>query len=61
MNPFHCCASCAHYRVVKEAGKKAFLCSRLGFETMPKYQFNCWAPKESTKRLMEKRLNNRIQ
>ncbi|RFU66361.1 hypothetical protein D0469_17140 [Peribacillus saganii] len=61
MNPYHCCASCIHYRVKKEEGKTAYLCSRLGFGTKPDYQFNCWTPKESTKLLMEKRLKNSNQ
>ncbi|MFK3961314.1 hypothetical protein [Guptibacillus hwajinpoensis] len=50
---FHCCATCIHFKVVK-AEKTSYRCARLGFETKPTYQFNCWEPKEVVKRKMEK-------
>lgn len=31
-----------------------YRCSRLGYETKTYYQFNCWAPKDHIKALMEK-------
>ncbi|MCA0173397.1 hypothetical protein [Bacillus sp. RAR_GA_16] len=50
---FHCCATCIHFEVVKKA-RTTYRCVRLGFETKPTYQFNCWEPKEIVKRKMEK-------
>ncbi|TCP54484.1 hypothetical protein EV586_104102 [Tumebacillus sp. BK434] len=54
MNRFHCCATCQHYSIVEEAGKRKSKCARLGFDTQPKYQFDCWNPKENVQKLMEK-------
>ncbi|WP_230494754.1 hypothetical protein [Pseudoneobacillus rhizosphaerae] len=54
MKDFHCCATCEHFRALKSVGSMNYLCSRLGFETKPKFQFNCWNPKENIKRLIEK-------
>ncbi|WP_162927691.1 MULTISPECIES: hypothetical protein [Bacillaceae] len=54
MKNFHCCASCVNYEVKKENGKMIYRCSRLGFDTKPTYQFNCWDPKEAVKKLMGK-------
>jgi hypothetical protein len=54
MSRYHCCATCQHYRVEKTASGHASKCSRLGFATEPKYQFNCWDPKEQVRKLMEK-------
>ncbi len=34
-----------------------YSCGRLGYETQPHYQFQCWTPKEHVQRLMEKRSN----
>ncbi|PFG03174.1 hypothetical protein [Bacillus sp. es.036] len=50
---FHCCATCIHFEVVKSA-RTTYRCGRLGFETKPTYQFNCWEPKEIVKKRMEK-------
>jgi hypothetical protein len=36
-------------------GNITYLCSRLGFETKPKHQFNCWTPKEEVVKLMNKK------
>ncbi|OZM57467.1 hypothetical protein CIB95_08415 [Lottiidibacillus patelloidae] len=52
---FHCCATCQHFVVVKENRKTSYYCSRLKYETKPKYQFSCWNPKEQVVSLMEKR------
>ncbi|AMA73919.1 MULTISPECIES: hypothetical protein [Aneurinibacillus] len=44
---YHCCATCRHFQVVKQPGQKtSYRCARLGYETRPVYQFNCWNPKE---------------
>ncbi|QRG69515.1 hypothetical protein [Brevibacillus choshinensis] len=56
-NPFHCCASCVHFRIERNAGKVTYRCSRLTYETRPNYQFDCWTPKESVLRLMAARQN----
>lgn len=53
MDRFHCCATCKHFRVEKNS-KTTYSCSRLGYETNPKYKFNCWDPKENVKELMKK-------
>ncbi|AZV43528.1 hypothetical protein BAOM_2919 [Peribacillus asahii] len=36
-----------------------YYCSRLRYETHPKYQFNCWSPTEVVQKLMEKRNQER--
>ncbi|WP_419878918.1 hypothetical protein [Brevibacillus centrosporus] len=54
-NPYHCCATCQHFRVEKTTGKVSYRCSRLTYETRPEYQFQCWSPKENVKRLMDAR------
>ncbi len=35
-------------------GKMKYSCARLGYETMPAYQFNCWEPKAHIVKLMER-------
>lgn len=55
-NPFHNCATCIHFRAVRNDGKMAYFCSRLGFETKTTYVFDCWTPKPQVIQLMEKRL-----
>lgn len=52
---FHCCATCIHFRVEKEAGKTRYRCERLTYETKPNYQFNCWTPKDHVQHLINKR------
>ncbi|MGZ4123847.1 MAG: hypothetical protein ACXVOI_11675 [Tumebacillaceae bacterium] len=54
MSRFHCCATCEHYRAEKTPAGLQTKCSRLGFATHPKYQFNCWSPKANVRKLMEK-------
>ncbi|TCP24883.1 hypothetical protein EV207_12356 [Scopulibacillus darangshiensis] len=54
---YHCCASCRHFRIQTGEGKRVTMCSRLGYETKPGYQFNCWDPKPRVKRAMERKLN----
>ncbi|SDJ57886.1 hypothetical protein [Salimicrobium halophilum] len=54
-NRYHCCATCKHFRIeVQENRSKRIYCERLGFDTKPTYQFNCWDPKERVKKAMEK-------
>ncbi|WP_209122250.1 hypothetical protein [Alkalihalobacillus sp. BA299] len=52
---YHYCATCKHFRVFKTDGKTNYFCSRLGYETKPNYQFNCWDPKETVVKIMQKR------
>ncbi len=54
MKKYHCCATCINYEVKKVQGKMVYRCSRLGYDTKPTHQFNCWEPKEAVKKLMEK-------
>jgi len=54
MKDFHCCATCIHYKVERKQYGMRRYCSRLGYETDPKWKFNCWTPKEEVKRLIEK-------
>ncbi|MGG0716781.1 hypothetical protein ABE096_04175 [Robertmurraya massiliosenegalensis] len=57
-NRFHACASCIHFRASREKQGMKYHCSRLGYETKPNFQFNCWSPKENVRKLMEKREGN---
>ncbi|GAA0359357.1 hypothetical protein [Bacillus horti] len=51
---FHCCATCKNFVSQRnDENDMVYLCSRLGYETKPSYQFNCWEPKENIKRLMD--------
>ncbi|MDQ0337510.1 hypothetical protein J2S00_000280 [Caldalkalibacillus uzonensis] len=52
---FHCCATCIHFKVEKGHSHITYRCARLGYETKPAYQFNCWEPKENVRQLMTKR------
>ncbi|MFC3884877.1 hypothetical protein ACFOU2_15950 [Bacillus songklensis] len=54
MKRFHCCATCIHFKPVKTERGMTYFCSRLGYETDPKYQFNCWSPTETVRKLIEK-------
>jgi len=45
MNNFHYCATCKNFKAVKDK-KARYICNRLGFETHPKYRFNCWDARE---------------
>lgn len=54
MNPeqkYHCCATCRWFHIEKDPGQPSVKsCIRLGFETKPHYQFNCWDPREDIKK-----------
>ncbi|KAB2338258.1 hypothetical protein F7731_01450 [Cytobacillus depressus] len=52
---FHACATCIHFEASKCEKGMTYRCKRLGYETKPNYQFQCWTPKEHVKKLMEKR------
>ncbi|EIT85272.1 hypothetical protein A374_11030 [Fictibacillus macauensis ZFHKF-1] len=49
---FHCCATCVNFVAEKTASRMQYRCERLGFDTLPSYQFNCWEPKDHIKKLM---------
>ncbi|USK62016.1 hypothetical protein LIT37_12115 [Peribacillus asahii] len=56
-NRYHCCASCQHFRVLKDNNKKVdYQCSRLNYQTKPNYKFDCWSPKDIVKKRMNKSL-----
>ncbi|WP_253702039.1 hypothetical protein [Bacillus sp. FJAT-27445] len=55
MKDFHCCATCQHFRAEKKIEGMKYFCTRLGYETKPKYKFNCWSPKEHVQELMKKK------
>ncbi|MFZ3579836.1 hypothetical protein [Virgibacillus sp. DJP39] len=61
MSRFHCCATCKNFRIEKqkETGKRIY-CERLGFDTKPTYQFDCWEPKERVKIAMRKEELKRV-
>ncbi|SDY27634.1 hypothetical protein [Salimicrobium album] len=51
---YHCCATCKHFRIdVQDNGDRRIYCERLGFDTKPTYQFNCWDPKDRVKEAMK--------
>ncbi|GLB57919.1 hypothetical protein [Cytobacillus sp. NCCP-133] len=59
-NSFHVCATCVNFKIEKRNEGMHYNCSRLGYETKPDYQFDCWTPKEHVVRLMEKRKGERL-
>lgn len=60
-NRYHCCATCRHFAIDKTDERNIPYCARLGYETKPDYQFNCWDPKERVKQAMNKPLTARKQ
>ncbi|WEG14894.1 hypothetical protein PU629_04380 [Pullulanibacillus sp. KACC 23026] len=54
-NHYHHCASCRHFGFREQDGKKQPMCTRLGYDTLPHYQFNCWNPKPRVKMAMQKK------
>jgi hypothetical protein len=54
MKNFHCCATCKHFKTEKANKGMKYFCLRLGYETKPNYQFNCWNPREEIKKLIQK-------
>lgn len=57
---YHCCASCRHLDIQQTEQETRTYCSRLGYETKPNYQFNCWNPKPRVKQAMLKNLAEQI-
>ncbi|MBS4190967.1 hypothetical protein KHA94_12315 [Bacillus sp. FJAT-49705] len=53
---FHACATCIHFQAKKNKTGMNYFCKRLGYETKPNYQFQCWTPKEHVQKLMKKRM-----
>lgn len=54
MKNYHCCATCKWFVVEKEPNRRvSYRCSRLGYETKPAYQFNCWEPKEQIRQKIQ--------
>jgi hypothetical protein len=53
-NRYHCCATCVNFKPEKTNQGMRYFCVRLGFETKPDYQFNCWEPKPHVVELMKK-------
>ncbi len=51
---FHCCATCVNFRAERSNEGVRTFCSRLGYDTNPKYQFNCWTPKPQVINKMSK-------
>jgi hypothetical protein len=58
MKNFHCCATCNHFKAEKADKGMIYLCRRLGYETKPNFQFNCWNPREEIKKLINKANTN---
>ncbi len=59
MKNYHCCATCENFSATKTENGMQYKCVRLGFDTKPSYQFDCWSPKEHIKKLIEKEKNNK--
>ncbi|MBM7680225.1 hypothetical protein JOD43_000384 [Pullulanibacillus pueri] len=55
---YHHCATCQHFGFRAEENKKYPMCTRLGFDTKPEYQFDCWDPKPRVRAAIQKKLLN---
>ena len=53
---YHHCASCRHFGFRQEGEKNIPFCTRLGYDTKPKFQFDCWDPKERVRKQLQLRL-----
>jgi hypothetical protein len=53
-NRYRCCATCVNFKAEKTNQGMRYFCVRLGFDTKPDYQFNCWDPKPNVVELMKK-------
>jgi hypothetical protein len=51
---YHCCATCRHFSAEKTEEGMQYKCIRLGYNTRPEYQFNCWEPRDDIKRKINK-------
>lgn len=54
---YKCCATCVNFVIERTSRGLRRYCKRLGYDTNPKYIFDCWTPKAQVLRLMEKRVN----
>jgi hypothetical protein len=54
---YHACATCKNFSAERIDGKMHYHCTRLGYQTKPEYQFNCWDPEEHIRKLIEKEDN----
>ncbi|HEY9576377.1 MAG TPA: hypothetical protein VIR64_01765 [Pseudobacillus sp.] len=54
---FHACATCRHFQPLKTEKGMRYYCARLQYETKPRYQFNCWDPKDQVVKLLKKKLD----
>ncbi|RJS62465.1 hypothetical protein CJ483_05035 [Bacillus sp. PK3_68] len=57
VNHFHACATCRHFQPVKAEKGMRYYCARLQYETKPRYQFNCWDPKDQVVKLLNRKLD----
>ncbi|WNB92405.1 hypothetical protein [Bacillus sp. NEB1478] len=53
-NRYHCCATCVNFKPEKTSVGMRYFCVRLGYDTKPDYQFNCWEPKPHIVKLIKK-------
>ncbi|WP_085521311.1 hypothetical protein [Tuberibacillus sp. Marseille-P3662] len=56
INHYHACASCRHFGHDDRQGKQVPICRRLGYDTQPDWQFNCWDPKPRVKQAIHKKM-----
>ncbi|MED3553561.1 hypothetical protein [Cytobacillus praedii] len=56
---YHVCATCIHFHAEKAKKGMNYFCKRLGYETRPNYQFNCWTPKKHVQELIDKRMEEK--
>ncbi len=58
MEDRHCCATCIHIAAERsQDGSHRFRCTRLGYETKPRWRFACWeerVPERPMRRTEEK-------
>lgn len=48
---YHCCASCIHFRAIRHHAQAVqTYCQRLGYDTKPSYQFECWVVKPQVRK-----------
>ncbi|MNR55793.1 hypothetical protein D3C85_1762450 [compost metagenome] len=60
VNRYHCCATCKCIQIGRDgAGRAKAVCTRLGYSTHPKYQFDCWDPRQAIVDKMEEESNKR--
>lgn len=55
---YKCCATCVNFAIERTSEGLRKYCKRLGYDTDPKYVFDCWNPKHRVVELMKKRQEN---